>query len=52
MSNEDIERIKDKNTFPQQEKTHWNLYSLQKLNIKKFIRIIDKVLRNENRLIK
>jgi len=34
------------------EKTHWNLYSLQKLSIRKFVEILEKVLRNENMLIK
>jgi len=45
-------RAKKKKTVNKPEKTHWNLYSLQKLSIRKFIEILEKVLRNENMLIK
>jgi hypothetical protein len=34
------------------KKTHWNIYSLQKLSIGKFIKVLDKVFRNEFKLTK
>ena len=43
---------KNKKPIPEPEKTHWNLYSLQKLSIGKFVKIINKVLNKENMLIK
>ncbi|MBI3872011.1 MAG: hypothetical protein HY304_02910 [candidate division Zixibacteria bacterium] len=33
-------------------KTYWHLYSLQTLNSEKFIKIVNKILRNEYHLIK
>jgi len=50
--NTDKTRTKKKKTVNKPEKTHWNLYSLQKLGIGKFVEILEKVLRNENMLIK
>jgi hypothetical protein len=45
QSQEDV-----KNTIP--AKSIWNLYSLQKLSINKFIKILDKVFKNETKLTK
>ena len=33
-------------------KTYWHLYSLQNLNSEKFVKVVDKILRNEFHLIK
>lgn len=33
-------------------KTYWHLYSLQTLNSEKFIKVVDKILRDEFHLIK
>ncbi len=33
-------------------KTYWHLYSLQTLNSEKFVKVVDKILRNEFHLIK
>lgn len=34
------------------QKTYWHLYSLQTLNSEKFIKVVNKILRNEYHLIK
>ncbi len=34
------------------QKTYWHLYSLQTLNSEKFIKVVNKILKNENQLIK
>ncbi len=33
-------------------KTYWHLYSLQTLNSEKFIKVVNKILKNEYHLIK
>ncbi len=42
-------KASEKSTIP---KTHWNIYSLQKLNISKFVCIIDKVFKGDMKLTK
>ena len=42
--------ITNENKSP--EKTYWHIYSLQNLNSEKFIRVVNKILRNEYILIK
>lgn len=34
------------------QKTYWHLYSLQTLNSEKFIKVVNKILKNEYHLIK
>ena len=41
-----------KPTLRRARKTYWHLYSLQNLNSEKFIKVVDKILRNEFHLIK
>lgn len=43
-------KLKQSTRVPQ--KTFWHLYSLQTLNSEKFIKIVNKILRNEYHLIK
>ncbi len=50
--NTDNNRTRRKRAVNKPDKTHWNLYSLQKLNVRKFVEILEKVLRHENMLIK
>ncbi len=33
-------------------KTYWHLYSLQTLNSEKFVKVVNKILKNEYHLIK
>ncbi|MEW5874143.1 MAG: hypothetical protein AB1752_03040 [Candidatus Zixiibacteriota bacterium] len=35
-----------------QQKVYWHLYSLQTLNSEKFVKVVNKILRNEFHLIK
>ena len=50
--NKDNSVARKKKKVNKPEKTYWNLYSLQKLSIRKFVEILEKILRNENMLIK
>jgi hypothetical protein len=34
------------------QKTYWHLYSLQTLNSEKFVKVVNKILKNEYHLIK
>jgi hypothetical protein len=43
---------KKKNIIAMPRKIYWHLYSLQTLNSEKFIRVVDKVLKQEYQLIK
>ncbi len=45
-------RNNKKNGFKLPEKTYWHLYSLQNLNPEKFIKVVDKVLKQKFVLIK
>jgi len=43
---------KRKDTYVMPRKIYWHLYSLQNLNSEKFIKVVDKILKKEYRLIK
>jgi len=43
---------KQKPASRRSRKTYWHLYSLQTLNPEKFIKVVDKILRQEFHLIK
>lgn len=43
---------KQKPAVRRSRKTYWHLYSLQTLNPEKFIKVVDKILRQEFHLIK
>ena len=45
-------RNNKKSGFKLPEKTYWHLYSLQNLNPEKFIKVVDKVLKQKFVLIK
>ncbi len=43
---------KKKESYKKPRKIYWHLYSLQGLNAEKFIKVIDKILRQEFMVIK
>ncbi len=41
-----------KSGLRRRQKAYWHLYALQNLNSEKFIKVVDKILKNEFHLIK